>query len=255
MFLLVMPFGGMFASTVDSIDQDTEVEYKTSDDKVCAELNKLQRSCNNGSEPYLTVYFDTEQDVTYGGCPTDRIKTKLAEIQDATFVVIGSADRQNASGEYDNTALAKRRADYVVKSILPADADKKIYVAGDSNAQAYSNSINNPQYRTVAVYVIWNKCNKQHTSEYVNVDAAYNKVEKFYNSLGLSVWRDTEGNFNTARLVSDSVAAVALGTVGGIITSKVVKKNQIKQGFEDLHCSVGGQPVAGYGDEFTVGMQ
>ena len=89
----------------------------------------------------------------------------------------------------------------------------------------------------------------------VGADIAAAKISKFLGSLDLTVWRDTEGNFNTARLASDSIAAVVLGTTGGIITSKLVKKNQIKKGFEDLNCSIGGQRIASYGDEFSVGLQ
>jgi len=89
----------------------------------------------------------------------------------------------------------------------------------------------------------------------LEVEVAYQKINRFFNGLGLSVWRDRDGNFNTARLASDSIAAVVLGTAGGVITSKLVKKNQIKKGFEDLNCSIGGQRVATFGDEFSVGLQ
>lgn len=70
-----------------------------------------------------------------------------------------------------------------------------------------------------------------------------------------SVWKNDEGKFNTARLASDSIAGVVLGTVGGVITSNIIKKNQIENGFEDLKCTIGGQTVASYGDEFTVGVK
>lgn len=70
-----------------------------------------------------------------------------------------------------------------------------------------------------------------------------------------SDWKNEEGKFNTARLISDSVAGVVLGTAGGLITSSVVKKSQVKSGFEDLNCAIGGQVVAGWGDEFLVGIQ
>ncbi|MBO4683090.1 MAG: hypothetical protein J5611_00725 [Alphaproteobacteria bacterium] len=89
----------------------------------------------------------------------------------------------------------------------------------------------------------------------ISIEIAYQKINRFFNGLGLSVWRDRDGNFNTARLASDSIAAVVLGTAGGLITSKLVKKNQIKKGFEDLNCSIGGQRVATFGDEFSVGLQ
>ena len=69
------------------------------------------------------------------------------------------------------------------------------------------------------------------------------------------VWKDAEGNFNTARLISDSVAGVVLGTVGGVVTSSIVKKNQVKKGFESLKCTIGGQDIATYGDEFTIGLK
>lgn len=72
---------------------------------------------------------------------------------------------------------------------------------------------------------------------------------------GASVWKTDKGTFNYARLASDSIAGVVLGTAGGIITSNVVKKNQIKSGFEDVMCTVGGQNVANWGDEFRVGVR
>ncbi len=71
----------------------------------------------------------------------------------------------------------------------------------------------------------------------------------------VSRWKNAEGKFNTSRLVSDSVAGVVLGTAGGLITSSVVKKNQVKKGFEDISCTVGGQVVAGWDDQFRVGIR
>lgn len=82
-----------------------------------------------------------------------------------------------------------------------------------------------------------------------------NKLNQLKAGLGTSVWKDREGNFNTARLASDSIAGVVLGTAGGLITSNVIKKNQIKGGFEDINCAIGGQTVAGFGDEFQVGIR
>ena len=79
------------------------------------------------------------------------------------------------------------------------------------------------------------------------LDSVYNRI-----SGQKSVWKNKEGDFNTSRLISDGVAAVVLGTAGVVITSNIVKKNQIKYGFEDLKCHIGGQPVAEYGDIFRV---
>lgn len=68
-------------------------------------------------------------------------------------------------------------------------------------------------------------------------------------------WRDADGNFNTARLASDVTAGVVLGTAGALITSHLVKKHQVSEGFEDIQCTISGQTVAGFGDEFTVGVK
>ena len=67
-----------------------------------------------------------------------------------------------------------------------------------------------------------------------------------------TVWRTEEGKFNTARLASDATAGVVLGTVGGIVSGKVIKKKQLEKGFDALQCTVGGQKMADYGDTFQV---
>ncbi|MBD5391538.1 hypothetical protein HDR66_01890 [bacterium] len=81
------------------------------------------------------------------------------------------------------------------------------------------------------------------------------KMGTLTGGLNTSVWKTADGNFNGARLASDGIAGVVLGTAGGLITSNVVKKNQIKHGFEDIKCSIGGQTVADYGDDFAVGVK
>ncbi len=93
------------------------------------------------------------------------------------------------------------------------------------------------------------------TANVARITSAVTSIEKRVSSLDASVWKTAEGNFNGARLASDSIAGVVLGTAGGLITSSVVKKNQIKSGFEDIVCTVGGQVVGNYGDQITVGIQ
>ncbi len=67
-----------------------------------------------------------------------------------------------------------------------------------------------------------------------------------------SVWKNKEGKFNYARLASDSIAGVALGAVSGLITSNIIKKNQIKNGLEDLACESDSKTIAQWGDRFTI---
>ena len=89
----------------------------------------------------------------------------------------------------------------------------------------------------------------------LKIKRAWTRLNAMSNDFKVSVWRDKQGNFNTARLASDSIAAVVLGTTGALVTSNIVKKNQVSGGFEDISCQVGGQTVAGWGDQFSVGIQ
>lgn len=87
------------------------------------------------------------------------------------------------------------------------------------------------------------------------IESAASQLDSISSKFKVSVWKDAEGKFNTARLASDSIAGVVLGTAGGLITSHVVKKNQVENGFQDIKCTIGGQSVANWGDEFSVGIQ
>jgi hypothetical protein len=92
----------------------------------------------------------------------------------------------------------------------------------------------------------------------IELQNAKSKVDSFIASVKSSkrdVWKDAEGKFNTARLASDLTAGIVLGTVGGVVSGVVIKKKQVEKGFEALHCTVGGQKVSNWGDEFVVGLQ
>lgn len=93
------------------------------------------------------------------------------------------------------------------------------------------------------------------TVDYTKITGYGSTLDGIIGNLDLSVWKNADGKFNTARLASDSIAGVVLGTAGGLITSSVMKKHQAADGFEDLKCVVGGQSVAGWGDVFNVGIQ
>lgn len=99
-----------------------------------------------------------------------------------------------------------------------------------------------------------NQIRQNISSAQANIKSAYNVIKNFKADIAdeLTVWKNAEGKFNTTRLASDSVAGVVLGTAGGLITSSVIKKNQIKNGFDDIQCVIGNQVVAGFGDEFNV---
>ncbi len=87
------------------------------------------------------------------------------------------------------------------------------------------------------------------------IERAMSDIDSIRSTLDQSKWKNADGGFNTSRLLSDSIAGVVLGTASGLIVSHVVKKNQVENGFEDIQCTVGGQVVANWGDEFQVGIQ
>ena len=291
---------------------------------------------------FARIYFDTGKSEFHDRCGdfvVDLAKTLVKNSADVQrVVIIGMADKQGDTNKYENPELSRYRAEKVRDVFYQngfsslGENFAEIYATGSSDAKAFE-VINNPQHRSVDVYVIWdlptcddeamnnvailqndlkdydgpekadldaafkklseicakegnlltggeaeeyayglselavqiNKIRKEHpevqinvpAAEGISVDAAYARLKETRSKLGLttSKWRNSEGKFNTARLASDSIAGVVLGTAGGLITSHLVKKNQVKKGFEDIQCTIGGQKVAEWGDEFTVGIR
>lgn len=91
----------------------------------------------------------------------------------------------------------------------------------------------------------------------VDIAGAKSTLNKFFANAkeNASVWKTESGNFNGARLASDLTAGVVLGTVGGVVSANIIKKNQIEKGFDVLHCTIGGQTVADWGDTFNTGLR
>lgn len=162
------------------------------------------------------------------------------------------AKLEKAKKDYPKQAneIDKILANYNSAHLLCDEAGKKL---GATDSEALAKYLNGAF--SLASNLKINIGITEITINSTDIDTHYYNLSRMRDSLKLSVWRDENGNFNTARLVSDSIAGVVLGTVGGIVTSKLVKKNQLKKGFEDLYCAIGGQTVAEYGDDFTVGMR
>lgn len=113
------------------------------------------------------------------------------------------------------------------------------------------------QDKITAVWLAASKIPGMKINGNIAIESLAQSIKNTFTGLGLSksVWKDKQGDFNYSRLISDSIAGVVLGTAGGLITSHIVKKNQISSGFENIMCTIGGQSVASYGDEFSVGIQ
>ena len=90
-------------------------------------------------------------------------------------------------------------------------------------------------------------------SDSQKISAARDRLAEFFNKVDSdrSVWKNADGSFNGVRLA----AGVVLGTVGGVVSGVLIKKSQVEKGFDALNCTVGGQKIADWGDEFTVGLR
>ena len=147
--------------------------------------------------------------------------------------------------------LLTLQVQYATNTSIVAQINQVIeYCDGDPSEIVFNSMINqiNIAISGVNTQAEQNQANQR-------IDQAVATLNTIRDGLRVNKWRNEEGKFNTSRLVSDSIAGVVLGTAGGLITSSVVKKSQVSDGFEDMQCTVGGQVVAGWGDEFRVGIQ
>lgn len=79
-------------------------------------------------------------------------------------------------------------------------------------------------------------------------------LNNFVATADVSVWVTKDGKFNYARLGTDVASGVVMGTVGGLVSNAIIKKNQLEKGMEGYYCAVGSDSVADYGDEFIIGF-
>lgn len=165
-------------------------------------------------------------------------------------VVIAPTLTEPEKYDCDINKLLELRAKHSTNSEIVSLIDELIEKCEEGITETEYNSL----YINITV-VITNIQDAGLSSSRTNILNAISKLDNLSSGFKESVWKDEEGNFNTSRLLSDSVAGVVLGTAGGLITSSVVKKNQVENGFEDIQCTVGGQVVAGWGDQFQVGIQ
>lgn len=228
----------------------------------CLADDKKAEKCfewkDNGNV-YLFVYFNNNEsefpkieDEECKNQVQDAINTRLKDVKpsDISIAMIGSA---SSSGEPQlNENLAKARKD-AVKGLLTNNFVPAVEVnSGESNAsKTYPHE---PDARSVLV--IFSKTGGISAAKRKEIADWHSKLVALgWSSMERDVWKDKDGEFNTARLASDSIAGVVLGTAGGLISSHVIKKSQIKKGFEDIRCVIAGQSVADWGDLFQVGIQ
>lgn len=181
------------------------------------------------------------------------LKSSEADRAVFMFVIYKNAQCTEAVIDTLNTLQQKVRDDDVQTKLTTAQSycnkDNQEEILLQSQYNAIMDAINSAiqKYPELSQYV----------PSDLSVSVLVSAIEAVRRDLSrdASVWKTADGGFNYARLASDSVAGVVLGTAGGIITSKLVKKSQLSKGFEDIMCTIGGQNVAGWDDEFSVGVR
>lgn len=155
-------------------------------------------------------------------------------------------DNVNYGQDYEERVV---RIIVTKKDITPPPQIEEITLNITNNI---TNNTTNSLTAITSVNVNYDDSQLQTQQKRTEIGLIISELGRMNDSFGRSHWKTASGNFNGARLASDSIAGVVLGTAGGLITSNIIKKNQIRSGFEDLQCVIGGQVVADYNDEFTT---
>lgn len=238
-------------------------ESESSNDDVAAESEEETTTESEESSSETGIQYDYQQCESNSDCTREKLSAFLSGnpyLHSTEWYCIeqSAGNKVCASKACENGYHIAKYANGNSKGFCEKDAPVQPNAnAGQSGQSGANGSVgsanaNSPSNKIVAT--------KQHDTDEKSeeIKKLTEKINKTYTELqgltkNLSEWKNTEGKFNTARLASDSTAAVVLGTVGGVVTAKLVKKSQVKKGFESLQCYIGGQPIAAYGDEVTIG--
>ena len=185
------------------------------------------------------VNYDTEEDIAKKIAEkyaTDIENFKCDDTKDVKADVVSDNNKKMSSGA----------SAWVVKQV---EADESVADEQKKTAEKSSKQQSKQDKKQEA--------KQDNTKKNKEIIAAHDNLKEFFNKVDSdkSVWKNADGSFNTIRLASDLTAGVVLGTVGGVVSGVLIKKSQVEKGFDALHCTVGGQKIADWGDEFTVGLR
>jgi hypothetical protein len=82
--------------------------------------------------------------------------------------------------------------------------------------------------------------------------SAYRKVQEVEKDFNLSGWTTKDGKFNGLRLGADIAGGALVAAAAGLLTHKVMKDKQLKDGRESVQCEIRGEPRAGLGETFVI---
>lgn len=221
----------------------------TAEGKACCSLSPSVAKWENGQCVCVGQNQEFSYDGLQGYCNVKGEENASHQCDDGVGVTI-SAWRVQCKASQDVLVEISKFEALCEKSDLTVGEFNETRAAVQSlvNAQCQKSTV-------IQEVVVIEAKPKNTDAERKKILAAESVLKDIESGFDVSVWKDADGKFNTARLASDSIAGVVLGTAGGLITSSVIKKHQVEDGFEDINCVIGGQSVAGWGDEFSVGVQ
>ena len=228
------------------VDRNISCEklYTFPEGVACCKIGKVYFSpghtclCGEGLKWIYDANTQTGQCVADNGGGNDVVPTPVVPGGDCVYYFNGSVKCANGNTYSETTS-------YPIDANGDCEAAKRLFAQDEANLMKIKEKICQGHGSYIVIV---------NESE---VKAAESTLLSFFGTAksGANVWKDTEGNFNTARLASDLTAGVVLGTVGGVVSGVVIKKKQVEKGFDALHCTVGGQTVADWGDTFNVGLR
>ena len=226
---------GTVGNTVQIQDEPEETPTTTpTETNVCLATVKNLKVTYGRCWLYLSEFYLYEEDVP--GKPSNWNSMSTTERQE--WCVKNAED------------VLKNKADYFMDEIKNWAKNAGVNCnAGNQGVSVGGNVASD------AVYIGRSGANYSYNDGKSSARAKISSFIKGVDNSKKSAWKTAEGKFNTARLASDLTAGVVLGTVGGVVSGVVIKKKQVEKGFDALHCTVGGQPIADWGDTFNVGLR
>ncbi len=265
--LFILPFYSAFSITRDSPEIEKEKTFWTIPNKTReVKYKKNGQLCygygENDKIILLRIYHGidvskVEEDPECAPLVKDVVGRFSKRIKDNSLIFLTASASFSGPQQYNTYVLNQGRLNEmynILRNSFTSDSLPKDVTTISFNLGQIVFDVESSKYRYSQAILFKNTIPDELYNK-AKAALAYYKMKSLLKGLKTSVWKDKDGKFNKHRLLSDSIAGVVLGTAGGLITSTVMKKVQVKNGYEDIQCTINGQSVASYGDEFSVGIK
>jgi hypothetical protein len=245
---------------------DCSNTQQTCDSSICkdatssGQVDNLPWNVDGAQKTEDTVYYDDGcNNLSYYKCSAEANNGKyiwayIGNKGDLYPWVIQPSGTQKVLLFCDGTKwsqLTKKSSDWADNAtcteVLPSCTDNKFYVNGNEWSDTDCN-------KTAPEKGQDNIKNQDCEPLHANVQTSMRVLNNFVATADVSVWVTKDGKFNYARLGTDVASGVVMGTVGGLVSNAIIKKNQLEKGMDGYYCTVDDDIVADYGDEFIIGF-